>query len=229
MVEKFHEELKKLKKEVVEMGDLAKEMLSYAVESLKERDKELASKVIEKKKKIADMDEKIEQDALSLIALYQPMAKDMRTIACVLKMITYLTRVGRYGKDIAKVAIELADQPHIAKVAIELADQPHIAKLVEIPHMAEMVCGMIDDAIRAFEDENVSRIEDFEERDSEIDALRYSIFRECITYMIEDPKNITRCMHYAMVARYLERCADHACKMAEKIHYMVTGDHIEIK
>ena len=216
MVEKFHEELKKLKKEVVEMGDLAKEMLSYAVESLKERDKELASKVIEKKKKIADMDEKIEQDALSLIALYQPMAKDMRTIACVLKMITYLTRVGRYGKD-------------IAKVAIELADQPHIAKLVEIPHMAEMVCGMIDDAIRAFEDENVSRIEDFEERDSEIDALRYSIFRECITYMIEDPKNITRCMHYAMVARYLERCADHACKMAEKIHYMVTGDHIEIK
>ncbi len=216
MVEKFHEELKKLKKEVVEMGDLAKEMLSDAVEALKERDEELASKVIEKKKKIAEMDEKIEQDALSLIALYQPMAKDMRTIACVLKMITYLTRVGRYGKD-------------IAKVAIELADQPHIAKLVEIPHMADMVCGMIDDALKAFENEDVSLIEDFEERDSEIDALRYSIFRECITYMMEDAKNITRCMHYAMVARYLERCADHACKMAEKVNYMVTGERKEIR
>ncbi|RLF44488.1 MAG: phosphate transport system regulatory protein PhoU, partial [Thermoplasmata archaeon] len=94
MVEKFHEELKKLKKEVVEMGDLAKEMLSNAVEALKDRNKEVASQVIEKKKKIADMDERIEQDALRLIALYQPMARDMRTIACVLKMITYLTRVG---------------------------------------------------------------------------------------------------------------------------------------
>ena len=216
MVEKFHEELKKLKKEVVEMGNLAKEMLSNAVEALKDRNKEVASQVIEKKKKIADMDERIEQDALRLIALYQPMARDMRTIACVLKMITYLTRVGRYGKD-------------IAKVAIELADQPHIARLVEIPHMADMVCSMIEDALKAFENEDVSLIRDFEERDSEIDALRYSIFRECITYMMEDAKNITRCMHYAMVARYLERCADHACKMAEKINYMVTGERKEIR
>ncbi len=216
MVEKFHEELKKLKKEVVEMGNLAKEMLSNAVEALKDRNKEVASQVIEKKKKIADMDERIEQDALRLIALYQPMARDMRKIACVLKMITYLTRVGRYGKD-------------IAKVAIELADQPHIARLVEIPHMADMVCSMIEDALEAFENEDVSLIRDFEERDSEIDALRYSIFRECITYMMEDAKNITRCMHYAMVARYLERCADHACKMAEKINYMVTGERKEIK
>ena len=216
MVEKFHEELKKLKKEVVEMGDLAKEMLSNAVEALKDRNKEVASQVIEKKKKIADMDERIEQDALRLIALYQPMARDMRKIACVLKMITYLTRVGRYGKD-------------IAKVAIELADQPHIARLVEIPHMADMVCSMIEDALEAFENEDVFLIRDFEERDSEIDALRYSIFRECITYMMEDAKNITRCMHYAMVARYLERCADHACKMAEKINYMVTGERKEIR
>ena len=216
MVEKFHEELKKLKKEVVEMGNLAKEMLSNAVEALKDRNKEVASQVIEKKKKIADMDERIEQDALRLIALYQPMARDMRKIACVLKMITYLTRVGRYGKD-------------IAKVAIELADQPHIARLVEIPHMADMVCGMIEDALEAFENEDVFLIRDFEERDSEIDALRYSIFRECITYMMEDAKNITRCMHYAMVARYLERCADHACKMAEKINYMVTGERKEIR
>jgi len=92
-----------------------------------------------------------------------------------------------------------------------------------------MVCSMIEDALKAFENEDVSLIRDFEERDSEIDALRYSIFRECITYMMEDAKNITRCMHYAMVARYLERCADHACKMAEKINYMVTGERKEIR
>jgi phosphate transport system protein len=216
MVEKFHKELAKLKKDVLEMGNLAKEMLQKAVEALKKQDIKLAENVISRKKKIADMDEKIEEEALRLIALYQPMAKDMRTIACCLKMITYLARIGRYGKD-------------IANVAKELASQPHIAKLVSIPYMAELVCKMIDDALKAFETEDLSLIEDFSERDDAIDALRYSIFRECITYMMEDPKNIARCSHYAMIARYLERCADHACKMAEKIHYMVTGKRKEIK
>ena len=216
MVEKFHKELENLKKEVIEMGSLAKEMLFNAVEALKNRDVRLAEEVVSKKREIAEMDEKIEEKALQLIALYQPMAKDMRAIACILKMITYLTRIGRYGKD-------------IANVAKKLADKPHIAKLVEIPYMAELVCKMIDDALKAFETEDLSLIEDFSERDDSVDALRYSIFRECITYMMEDPKNITRCTHYAMIARYLERCADHACKIAEKVYYMVTGKRKEIK
>ena len=216
MVEKFHKELENLKKEVIEMGNLAKEMLFNAVEALKNRDVRLAEEVVSKKREIAEMDEKIEEKALQLIALYQPMAKDMRAIACILKTITYLTRIGRYGKD-------------IANVAKKLADKPHIAKLVEIPYMAELVCKMIDDALKAFETEDLSLIEDFSERDDSVDALRYSIFRECITYMMEDPKNITRCTHYAMIARYLERCADHACKIAEKVYYMVTGKRKEIK
>ena len=215
-MEKFHKELENLKKEVIEMGNLAKEMLFNAVEALKNRDVRLAEEVVSKKREIAEMDQKIEEKALQLIALYQPMAKDMRAIACILKMITYLTRIGRYGKD-------------IANVAKKLADKPHIAKLVEIPYMAELVCKMIDDALKAFETEDLSLIEDFSERDDSVDALRYSIFRECITYMMEDPKNITRCTHYAMIARYLERCADHACKIAEKVYYMVTGERREIK
>ncbi len=216
MVKKFHEELEKTKRYVIEMGELAKEMLYKSIEALKKQDTELADWVISKKGEIASMDEKIEDEALRLISLYQPMAKDMRTIACILKMITYLARIGRYGKD-------------IANVAKELSNKPHIAKLVEIPYMAEMVCGMINDALESFEKEDLSPLKDFDERDDEVDALRYSIFRECLTYMMEDPRNITRCMHYVMVARYLERCADHACKMAEKIHYMVTGKRIEIK
>jgi len=215
-MDRLHEELKKLKGEVIEMGNLAKEMLQKSVESLKNQDVKMADEVLSKKGKIAEMDEKIEHEALQLIALHQPVAKDMRTIACILKMITYLTRIGRYGKD-------------IAQVTKELADKPHIAKLVEIPYMADLVCKMIDDALKAFETEDVSLLEDFSERDDSIDALRYSIFRECITYMMENPANIRRCAHYVMVARYLERCADHACKMAEKIYYMVTGERKEIK
>jgi len=215
-MDRLHEELKELKRRVIRMGELAKEMLWNSVEALKKQDIELAEKVISRKKKLADMDVEIEEKALQLVALYHPMAKDMRTVACILKAITYLTRIGRYGKD-------------IANIAKELSNKPHVAKLVEIPYMADIACRMIDDVLKAFETEDVSLIKDFEERDDSLDALRWSIFRECITYMMENPSTITRCAHYMMIARYLERCGDHACKIAEKVHYMVTGERVEIK
>jgi phosphate transport system protein len=216
MAGKFHNELEKLKKDVLKMGYLATDMLSTSIEALKEQSEKKADYVYSKKDELADMDEKLEEKAFQLIALHQPMAKDMRTIACCLKIITYLARIGRYGKD-------------IAKIAQEVIDKPHVRKLISIPHMNERVCAMINDALIAFKTEDLSLISDFSERDDDIDSLRYSIFRECITYMMEDPKKIERCARYVMVARYLERCADHACKMAEKIHYMVTGERIEIK
>jgi phosphate transport system protein len=216
MVEKFHQQLNQLKEDVLKMGHLATEMLSTSIESLKKQDKKKAEYVYSKKEELADMDEKLEENAFQLIALYQPMAKNMRTIACCLKIITYLARIGRYGKD-------------IAKIAQEIMDQPQVSKLVSIPHMNNMVREMVNDALKAFKTEELSLIKDFSERDDDVDALRYAIFRECITYMMENPKTIDRCTRYVMVARYLERCADHACKMAEKIHYMVKGERIEIK
>jgi phosphate transport system protein len=215
MVEKFHNELEELKKDVSDMGKLANDMLVKSITALKNQDVELAKWVISKKEVIRVFDQKLEVRALHLTALYQPMAKDMRTIACILKMITYLTRIGRYGKD-------------TARSALEISEKPHIAKLVSIPYMADIVCGMLDNALEAFEKEDLSFLEDFTERDDTVDALRHSIFRECITYMGENPKTITQCAHYIMIARYLERCADHVCKMGEKIHYMVTGEHVEI-
>ena len=215
MVEKFHEELDEVKKDVIILGNLSKDMLNKSVISLKDRDIELAKWVLSKKAKLADLDDKIEEKTFRLIALYQPMAKDMREIACILKMITYLTRIGRYGKD-------------IARIAEELADKPHIKKLISLPYMSEIVSGMIDDALKSFKKYDVSKFNDFVAREQNVDALRYSIFRECLSYMMEDPKVIKRCTYYIMVARYLERCGDHACKIAEKIHYMVTGERVEI-
>lgn len=215
MVKKFHSELDELKEDVQNMGKLARDMLKESIAALKKQDTELAEETISKKEEIENVDREIEIKALHLATLYLPMAKDMRTIACILKMITYLTRVGLYGKD-------------ISKSVLELSGKPHISKLVSIPYMAETVCGMIEDALEAFDTENIALFEDFDERDDTVDAFQNSIFRECITYMTEDPKTITQCAHYLMIARYLERCADHACKMAEKIYYMVTGEHIEI-
>lgn len=215
MLEKFHRELSQLRKDVIDMGELSEDMLQKAVESLIQQDIKMAELVISKKTKIADMDQDIETKTLQILTLYQPMAKDLREIGCIFKMITYLARIGRYAKD-------------IAKISIEISDRPHFKKLVSIPHMSQIVCGMIDDALISFKEKDISRLKNFSDRDNDVDELRYSIFRECLTYMMEDPKIITQGTHYIMIARYLERCADHACKIAEKIHYMVKGEHIDI-
>ncbi len=215
MVEKFHNELDQVKRDVEKMSNLAKDMLQKSVEALKDIDLEKAKWVLDQKVRIAEMDDKIEDKTLRLITLYQPMAVDMRTIACILKLITYLNRIGRYGKDIAKMVYEFEKHGHVKKI-------------VSIPQMAEIVYSMIDDALNVFKSGDISKFNDFVNREETVDELRYSIFRECLSYMMEDPKVITRCTYYIMIARYLERCADHACKMAEKIIYMVNGQRVEI-
>jgi len=216
MAEKFHTELKNLKTETLEMAHLGRFMLRTAVDALISQDRELAATVLARKEEIHLMEVRLEEHCYQLIALNQPMAKDMRVIACTLKVITASLRIGRYGKV-------------IANIAKKISDQPHIANLMSIPHMAELVIDMIDDAIEAYDKDTLTLISDFSARDDTIDALRQSIFREAITYMMEDPKSITRCTHYILIARYLERCGDHACKIAENVHYMETGERIEIK
>ena len=197
------------------MAHLGRFMLRTAVDALIRQDKELAASIIEQKEEIRVKEIRIEEHCYQLIALYQPMAKDMRTIVCTLKVINASMRIGRYGKV-------------IANIVREISDKPHIANMMSIPHMADLAMEMIDDAIKAYETDSIALISDFSARDDTIDALRHSIFREGITYMMEDPRTITRCTNYILIARYLERCADHACKIAENVHYMHTGERIEI-
>jgi phosphate transport system protein len=215
MAEKFHTELKALKKDTVAMAALGRLMLRNAVDALIRQDKDLAATVIARKDELHKVEVRIEEHCYQMIALNQPVAKDMRVIACTLKVITASMRIGRYGKV-------------IANIVKDISDKPHIANMMSIPHMADLVIDMIDDSVKAYDTEDLSFVEDFSARDDTIDALRHSIFREGITYMMEDPKNISRCTHYIMVARYLERCADHSCKIAENVHYMQTGERIEI-
>lgn len=216
MAEKFHIELQGLRRETLEMAHLGRDMLQSAVDALIRQDPDLAESVITRKEDIRQMEVRLEEHCYHLIALNQPMAKDMRFIACTLKVINASLRIGRYGKT-------------IAKIVKEISDNPPIANLMSIPHMADLVIEMVDDAIAAYESDNLNLVEGFSARDDTVDALRHSIFRQGITYMMEDPKNISRCTHYIMVARYLERCADHACKIAENVHYLETGERIEIK
>ena len=216
MSEKFHAELERLKQDTIAMARLARTMLSDSVNALFLQDCAKAKEVVSNKRPLREMTISLEERAYQLIALYQPMAKDMRVIACILKMITAAERIGRYGKDIANMTKHLQDQPAFAEP-------------LSLQHMADLVTGMIDDAVTSFEGENLDRIKEFPSRDDTVDALWHSIFRETLTFMMENSTTITRSTYYIMVARYLERSGDHACKMAENIHYMITGERIEIK
>ncbi|MDV2482073.1 phosphate signaling complex protein PhoU [Methanoculleus sp. Wushi-C6] len=216
MADKFHEELKDLKNLVLEQGAFAYGMLADSIIALQNRDPELAGQVYERKTELADRSHAIEEAALRLIALYQPMARDLRAIVCALRMNFALYRIGRYGKDVA----QLVDV---------LPANPPPANLMSLPHMADLVCGMVDDALRAYRSEDVGLIVGMSDRDDVVDNLRYTIFRESITHMMEDPQKITRCIDYVMIARYLERCADHACDIAGQVCYMVTGRRVDVK
>lgn len=216
MREKFVEELEQLKSDVVKMAKLSKEMLNESTDALKKSDIVIAEKVIQQRKDIRDFDYKIEDDALRLIALYQPVARDLRFIIATLKMNTYLTRIGIYSKDISKDIKEISlnkEFPRLNSVCV----------------MADIVLEMLDDAIKAFETEDLKIIDTLWKRDDEVDHLFHTILRECISYMVENPKTISYYTHYMLIARYLERCGDHICKISEKIHYMVTGERISIK
>ena len=216
LVKELHKEIFALKKEVVDMANLALGMLDDSMKALATQDIKLAIATEEKKHKLREMDANIEAKALKLIALYQPMAIDLRRLATILKMITYLARIGRYGKDIASIVEEISKK------------QPYPAPFINLQHMWEHAKSMIQGALKAFDEADIKYIENFEERDDEIDEMRWSIFRECLTYMMEDAKTITPCAFFAMIARFLERSGDNACKIAEKVHYMVTGEHKEI-
>jgi phosphate transport system protein len=216
MTDKFHDEMEILKTDVVGMAHFARTMLSDSMKALVSDDEALAANVKTRKQELNNRHTTLEEHIFQMIAIYQPVAKDMRSLACALQVANDSMRIGRYGKD-------------IANTVREIFEQPVIGNFISIPHMSELVIAMIDDAVLSYEREDIGLIEGMSKRDDVVDSLRASIFRECLTYMMEDPSTISRCIYYVMIIRYLERCADHACKIAEKVYYMQTGDRIEIK
>lgn len=160
--------------------------------------------------------DQLEEEGLRLIALNQPVALDLRIISCCMNLITSAERIGRYGKD-------------ICHSTYKLPDGVHIKNMVGLPEMAELSISMLEDAITAFRTHDLESIRGFSERDDCVDQMRYIIYEDCIRIMEEDPVTIPYCATYLLIDRYLERCADHACKTAEKIHYMITGERVDIR
>ncbi len=216
MTEKFEVELARLREETLTMGVLARGMMADATRALVAQDLALAASVTARKADLRHRLYRVEDHAYEILILYQPFARDLRTVVSCLKVATALERIGRYGKDIATIV------GHLAGMA-------PLSGLLSIPHMARSSEAMIADAIAAFEAGDLTIVADFSARDDQVDALGYSIFRECVTYMLEDPTTITRCANYVMVARYLERSADHACTITEATVFMEMGERVEIK
>jgi phosphate transport system protein len=209
----YESELEELDKQVTVMALKSKEAISLAVKSFEKLDQALADQVIKLDEEMYELNNDIEKRCLEVIALQSPVAKDLRTIGTYLKVITDFDRIGRYARD-------------IAEVTHHSADKAHFKPLVSIPHIAEMASKMVELSVMAFLERDTKLTAEVFDIEDKVDSLYDEIFREVITYMMEDSKKIGIGINYMLVARYLERIADHAVNISERVIYMVTGERV---
>jgi phosphate transport system protein len=210
IVKSFDEELAHLSDLISRMGGLAETQLEQSIEALQKRDSTLAEAAIESDRKIDVLHAEVDEMAIRLLALRQPMAGDLRHIVTGLKIAPIVERIGDYAKN-------------VAKRAIAINQMPPVKPLFTIPRMGRMVREMTKDVLDAFAHNDVAKAYEVWVRDAEVDDMYDSLFRELLTYMIEDPRNITPCTHLLFVARNIERIGDLATNIAELIHYQVEG------
>lgn len=211
IVKSFDEELEEVRNTIVEMGGLAESQLEAAVRSLTERNTDLALKTIEADKAVDELELSVDNMSIRVLALRNPVADDLRLVISALKIASLLERVADYAANISKRV-----------VALNLA--PSLAPISSIPRMGEMVRRMIDDTLKAYTNGDSDLAFDVWKRDQEVDQLYNSMFRELLTFMMEDPRSITSCTHLIFMAKNIERIGDHMTNIAEIIIYQVTGE-----
>jgi len=210
---RYEEELKKLREEILYMGGLVEDQIQKAVKSLVDRDSELAKIIIERDHEVNRLDVEIDELCIRLLALHQPAGKDLRFITTGLKITTDLERIGDMSVNTCERALELNQEPQL---------KPYI----DIPRMARIAQRMTRESLDAFVREDTSLALKVCKDDEEIDQLNSQIFREVISFMIEDPHTINRAMKISSISKYLERMADHATNIAEMVIFMVKGKSI---
>ena len=214
IVKSFDEELSRLDNLVATMGGLAESQLHDSLAALIVRDVALAEKVVAEDRRIDGMEEEINDQAQKLLALRHPVADDLRLVIAGLKVSSDLERIGDYAKNIAK------------RTQI-LTDAPKLGTSNSIKRMGGIVESMIRDVLDAYLARDIDKADDVRNRDEEVDALHSSLFRELLTYMMEDPRNISYCTHLLFVAKNIERMGDHVTNIAENVIFMVSGHRPE--
>jgi phosphate transport system protein len=210
----FDEELKLLREKILEMASYAEESIALAIKCLKERREEYADDVMQREEKINFLEIEIDDLCMKTLALRQPMATDLRFITSAMKISSDLERIG--------------DQAvNIIENSVELLKYPLLKPLIDIPRMSDLAQEMVRDAINAFVIGDAQLARSVCKRDDQVDQLNDQIFRELLTYMIQDGATITRAVGLILVGRHLERIADHATNIGEDVIYMVKGQSIK--
>jgi phosphate transport system protein len=207
----FDADLQDLSRMIAEMGGLAERLIGDAVDALSRHDSELAQSVIVLDAKIDLLQREVEEKSILTIARRQPMAVDLRDVVAALRVSNDLERIGDLAKNIAKRVMVLDAELPLQKV------------MRGVEHMTELVLTQIKDVLDSFAQRDVAKALQVWRGDEEVDAVNNSLFRELLTYMMEDPRNISVCIHLLFCAKNIERMGDHATNIAESIYYMVEG------
>lgn len=210
MRERYDEQLARLNQDILNMGAMAEKILDMSVKALLEKDYELACEVIEFEKEIDVKEIELEEKCIATIALQQPLAKDLRRITAIIKMITDLERIGDLSEN-------------IAEIVIEIGNEKFIKPLVDIPKMAEITRQMIKLSLDCYVKEDITQAYKVFTMDDLVDDLYKAIYTDLLTKLAEDKSNMGQVINLLFIGRYLERIADHATNICEHVNFIVTG------
>ena len=216
IVKAYDKELDLLSRKIAEMGGIAEKMLSDAMDALADLDADLARQTVAADPRLDALQREIEEHAILTIARRQPMAVDLREIVAAIRISADLERVGDLAKNIAKRAVIVAAEARLPRAIIGLKSMNETAAL------------SLKDVLDAYAHRDVERARDVWVRDAELDALEDSVFRDLLTFMMEDPRNISFCTHLLFCSKNIERIGDHATNIAETIVYLVTGEALPV-
>jgi len=211
----YHKKLREIQDDVLAMGSMAEKATLKSIEALKNRDLDLARQIIDEDKNINRKRFEIEEKCIQLIATQQPMASDLRILVAVFSIVTEIERIGDHAEG-------------IAKIAIMIGNEPPLKPLIDVPRMAEITVDMMRRSLDAFILRDAEAAKKVASEDDVVDQLYDQTFRELLTFMMEDPRTITRATRLIWVAHNLERSADRVTNICERVLYIVTGKMEEI-
>ena len=217
IVSSYDADLQSLRRRITEMGGVAEKMLSEAIDALVRREVPLAQTVIAADPRLDVLQREIEETAILTIARRQPLAVDLRETISAIRVSGDLERIGDLSKNIAKRVLAISGQFQPQRI------------VAGVQHMSDLVAEQLKDVLDAFTEGDVEKALDVWRRDGAIDALHTSLFRELLTYMMEDPRNITFCTHLLFCAKNIERIGDHTTNIAETIYYLSTGQTLQVE
>jgi phosphate transport system protein len=211
IVRSYDQELELLDKKIAQMGGQVEQLLARGFDALERRDPQLAEEIVGEDRKVDALEGEIQDLTIQMIARRQPMAIDLRHIMTVLKIAGDLERTGDLAKNIAKRALAVSGENHPKPL------------MTGLKHMVELAMSQLKDVLDAYAERDGEKAVAVWRRDERIDAMYNSLFRELLTYMMEDPRNIGLCTHLLFAAKNIERVGDHTTNIAEDVHYLVHG------